>query len=459
VIVTSRAGEYQGLQQKLDRAAQVEMLPLTGREAAGYLRRQFRAKEEQDRWAGVLDCLEADPGGSLTARLGTPWRLTLALIAFRDQGDPSSLLPSPGTPDDQYAQAVDALLLGSFVPAAVRLHAAGRYGEHEVRVWLSVLANGLAWRGRHGRSGIDIRLDEWWTADGHAVIRLSHIVVASLPAVPWLIVSAVTGNAWCLLPAAAVLVLAATTAGGASSAKRGGLRNAGTRRGLRVLGRHAVIGYLQWQVPWVTIGVLYWLVTGLRGGLRSFILEAIGISGAAAFLVGVPAGINRGLMEAFAESAPRAVAPRDVIRADARFRVAVAVTAGILIGLPVGLLFGLASDGSTTLGITLGLGAGLTAGLTAALAGAPNWDTDTPFSPAARLANGAAEGGASAWIRYYLSVLVTRLRGHGPWRFAEFLDWGQRAGLLRVVGVAYQFRHRQLQDLLTTFPSPPSATD
>jgi hypothetical protein len=223
---------------------------------------------------------------------------------------------------------------------------------------------------------------------------------------------------------------------------------------LRVLRQHVWIGYLQWLVPWVTIGVLFWLVTGLRGGLRSLILEAVGISGAAAFLVGVPAGVNRGLMEAFAESAPRAVAPREVIRADARFRIAVAVTAAVLIGLPVGLLFGLASGGSTALGIALGTGAGLTSGLTAALAGAPNWDTDLAFSPAARLTDAAA-GGASAWVRYYLSVLFTRLRGHGPWRFAEFLDWAQRAGLLRVVGVAYQFRHRQLQDLLTTSASPP----
>jgi hypothetical protein len=212
------------------------------------------------------------------------------------------------------------------------------------------------------------------------------------------------------------------------------------------------------MVPWVTIGILFWLVTGLRGGIRSMIYEALGISGAAAFLVGVPAGINRGLMDAFAESAPRAVAPAEVIRTDARFRTVAAVTAAILIGLPVGLLFGLTGGGNgAVLGTALGAGAGLTAGLTAALAGAPNWDTDLPESPASVLIDaGDTSGGASAWTRYYLSVLVTRLRGRGPWHFTAFLEWGQRAGLLRVVGVAYQFRHRQLQDLLTTSTSPPS---
>ena len=33
-------------------------------------------------------------------------------------------------------------------------------------------------------------------------------------------------------------------------------------------------------------------------------------------------------------------------------------------------------------------------------------------------------------------------------RFGAFLDWAHDAGLLRVSGVAYQFRHRQLQEWL-----------
>jgi hypothetical protein len=169
-----------------------------------------------------------------------------------------------------------------------------------------------------------------------------------------------------------------------------------------------------------------------------------------ALLVGIPAGINRGLMDAFADSTPHAVGPREVIRADARFRIAVAVTVAILIGLPAGFFAGLLNGGSYALGVALGAAAGLTAGATAALAGAPNWD---PMSSTGTVVIEVADGGASACARYYVSVLIGHLRRRGPLRFAEFLDWGQRAGLLRVLGVAYQFRHRQLQDLLTTSAS------
>jgi hypothetical protein len=36
-----------------------------------------------------------------------------------------------------------------------------------------------------------------------------------------------------------------------------------------------------------------------------------------------------------------------------------------------------------------------------------------------------------------------------PWRLSRFLNWCCEAGLIRVVGVAYQFRHRELQDYLS----------
>ena len=48
--------------------------------------------------------------------------------------------------------------------------------------------------------------------------------------------------------------------------------------------------------------------------------------------------------------------------------------------------------------------------------------------------------------------MIIAVRQQGPLRFGVFLDWAQQAGLLRVSGVAYQFRHRQLQDWLTSRP-------
>jgi hypothetical protein len=41
-----------------------------------------------------------------------------------------------------------------------------------------------------------------------------------------------------------------------------------------------------------------------------------------------------------------------------------------------------------------------------------------------------------------------------PFRTGSFLNWAYKAGLLRLSGSAYQFRHRELQQWLTTHSSP-----
>jgi hypothetical protein len=60
--------------------------------------------------------------------------------------------------------------------------------------------------------------------------------------------------------------------------------------------------------------------------------------------------------------------------------------------------------------------------------------------------------GAIAWSRSMIGLLVATGRGLLPLRLWTFLDWACEAGLLRVSGATYQFRHRELQDFLTTDP-------
>ncbi|MFE4631020.1 hypothetical protein [Streptomyces mirabilis] len=55
--------------------------------------------------------------------------------------------------------------------------------------------------------------------------------------------------------------------------------------------------------------------------------------------------------------------------------------------------------------------------------------------------------------RRYLVFLLC-IRGRLPWHLGTFLNWAYEAGLLRISGVAYQFRHRELQDWLTAHPTP-----
>jgi hypothetical protein len=100
---------------------------------------------------------------------------------------------------------------------------------------------------------------------------------------------------------------------------------------------------------------------------------------------------------------------------------------GIAVGLALGFAFGVAA----WFGLALGVGT----------AGAVGGDT---------------------WTRYHIAVVIAAIRRSGPLRFGASLDWAYQAGLLRMSGVAYQFRHRQLQDWLCAGsdsvgekPSPP----
>lgn len=59
-------------------------------------------------------------------------------------------------------------------------------------------------------------------------------------------------------------------------------------------------------------------------------------------------------------------------------------------------------------------------------------------------------------IRYLTLLLPTRSTTERPlpWRLDRFLHWCYQAGLVRIAGIGYQFRHRELQDYLARQPQP-----
>jgi hypothetical protein len=67
-------------------------------------------------------------------------------------------------------------------------------------------------------------------------------------------------------------------------------------------------------------------------------------------------------------------------------------------------------------------------------------------------AAGLLNGGAVR--RYLVFVCLARYDKLLPLRLGLFLDWALEAGLLRLAGPAYQFRHRELQQWLATHPKP-----
>lgn len=58
--------------------------------------------------------------------------------------------------------------------------------------------------------------------------------------------------------------------------------------------------------------------------------------------------------------------------------------------------------------------------------------------------------GGGSWLRYVIGVRAAVRQNLLPKRPARFLDWCLRAGLMRMAGSSLQFRHRQLQDWLTS---------
>lgn len=140
---------------------------------------------------------------------------------------------------------------------------------------------------------------------------------------------------------------------------------------------------------------------------------------------------------------------------------------GLGLGFAAGLAFGCAA------GITAGLSYGLAFGLAGELAREPGTSLaaravissdalfglkfGSEFGFPVGLVGGLAyglglAGAAQASRRYVVFLMCSRRRL--PVRLGLFLDWAVTAGLLRYSGHAYQYRHRELQQLRPPTPCP-----
>jgi hypothetical protein len=425
LVITCRHHEYQALTRGIDRATHIEMTPLDGNQAAAYLRGQFRTPDEARRWEPVLAALNASPHGPFAAQLSTPWRLTLALAAFRDADDPAAILPPAWLHPAQYARQVDALLLGRYVPSAVRLHSPGTpYADpKQVGKWLTALAYGLAWQSRHGQSATDITPHDWWRPSGGPAIRLAHTALAALPASACLAVF-ITGPWYTWLQVYGELLVPTMVFSVVFRRYRSPIphrltaRHIATRVGLRSLARRLA--------PWLAVGLVLGLTSWLESGK-----QAVSVGFAALIAFGLAPGVAFGLSGALDDPSPQARRPREVIKASGIYGLVFALVLMLTFVLVNGLAYGFGTFGFGNDGRVIVLRFGFWFGLACSLG---------YF--------------AGAWTRFRITVAVNAARGRAPLRFGAFLDWAVQAGLLRVSGISYQFRHRQLQDWLTS-PSEP----
>jgi len=433
-IVTCRADRYAALPVSIRDATAVEIQPLQPRQIEQHLMQHVADETEELAWLEVLTELRDRPTG-ITARqlaevLSTPWMVTLALTVSRDDTRARDIFFA----GDEVRQPADVkdFLLRRYVKAAItsRDRTGGHYDPDKVIDWLRTIAETAG-----HPSTTDIALHTWGRTveqrhaprlavlhgalSGLAVLAGIMIVLLSVLgqgvlgwrrivdylASPTRLEPTFLGAMLVVLVGILVLPLLAARLASArqpqpSRFRVGRLR---TRRGWRSLVLGTLVGVATGLVGGGAIGLASGLALGLRLALP---IGAVG-GGVAGFAFGVVFGADRGLLPS--------IGPRRVIRGD--------LLHGIALGTTIGTVGGLAA--TVAIGVQFGIAVGIVTAVVCAVVVGP-----------------------VTAIRYLLAVAVMSRTAGLPFRFARFLDWTVDIGLLRVAGVSYQLRHRELSDWL-----------
>ncbi len=371
--------------------------------------------------------------GVLEKCLESPWYLSLAISACRAGQTTVATLEGFGNIEE-----LKGYLIESSIPAAVRLHPRGipaadaiaredapdwlgavpqrLHDPEDVRRWLTTLADHLDWQARHGMPGNSIDLlTIWRLADangGHP--RIVHTVTGVAGGV---LAGLLGGELADGIPG--VLIMSTTIAIGISFGLWAGLRP-NPRPSRVTLPR---VSEIRGQAV-IALAAL----TGILGGIGG---ELIGGDASIGVWEGVSASFAVLVVAGLGGRQVKALQPRDALRTDLAFGLALGVAYAAVGGLPGGLTGGILSHlrlnhyltlpGSITIALLLGIVAGVTLG-------------------------------SRCWLRYAISVAIEATHHRIPLRLERFMDWAYGAGLLRITGVSYQFRHDMLRSSLNPFP-------
>ncbi len=147
LVLTSRPEEYHAAvaDRGISQAVAIELEPLEAPEIKKYLTEATDAPTE--RWRGVFDRLDAEPGGVLAQTLATPLMIWLARTVYQaGRSDPDELLDPVRLAD---REAMESHLLAALVPAAYAPRQtqtrprAFRCTPEQATRWLGFLANRL----------------------------------------------------------------------------------------------------------------------------------------------------------------------------------------------------------------------------------------------------------------------------------------------------------------------------
>lgn len=380
-------------------------------------------------WRPVVNRLDTGrEGDALVAALQSPLRLFLATTGYQDRDkDPNVLTWFTSVPE------LDDHLLELLVPAVTEQHhvqtgSRYRYSASDVQRWLTTLAHYLHREDQAGGSGSDLRLDQLWVAAGNYLPRyLSAIMLTAAVAIAVLVIDlrylipwGLYQNVFSTTAALWGVGLVAATVWGSSrrsvELQRIDLHALRTTAGRRRLGVGLAAGLLGSLVAGLAVGLVGEFTFGHGFGLA----------------VGIPVGIGFGLAFGLTfglEARPTAIdRPRRLV-SQGLVHTAAELAAWLTGALVFGLTIGRVSE--FTFGYRFGPTSGLAVGL------------------AIGLAIGVFNVARAPWPRYTIACLLLAMHRKLPLRPAVFLDWAYDAGLMRLSGIAVQFRHREFQHWLT----------
>jgi hypothetical protein len=379
-------------------AATIRVSDLTIRQVVVYIGKRVI---DPDRWRPVLEKLARDGSGTLQYYLNSPWRLMLAVSVYEgDHGkSPAGLIDDPVDLDER--------LLPSYVRTVTAPRSAKRpprYPPEKAELWLSWLAAYLSENTQTGRivggrtlSGTDLVLHQLWPIAGERAPRNVDTAVAALmsaPGLAWLGIFAFARPmpwkvTYCLV---VVLYLAALWR---------------TSRAYWIE-PHTLDPWQFFNVRWVGL-----LLVAVGCGCFAALVFNPPVGAALGFAALIAGGLSLTPVQALVRRELPLTTPRSPLRSDFGMSLAAGLSAAPVIGLAFSMNLG------ASLGWVVGVAYAALVGLTVAEA---------------------------PWRRYLALLICTR--GKLPWRLGAFLDWTYEAGLLRVSGIAYQFRHDELRNWL-----------
>lgn len=454
VVVVCRTTEFLelsrlGADNGLHGAATITLQPLPADRIGGYLTDYQKAiGATSGIWSEVITCITTEPDGAPATALHTPWMLGLAINALQHDPDTAGRLTGCTTAD-----AVADFLFAAQIPAAVLGREQSKqyrnYTSDNVYTWMQALTRCLEHRRGTGGDGTAIRLDEIWEIAGTTRCRIWHgvtvgVIISVVAAISSGIVLGLVGMLGSepatnptSMPTPVYLLVGALVFGIAAALLLGlafGL-TFGLAVGLVVgLFKTVPATRMVWHAPkrsrWRK-GLAFGLVVGAGVGL---VVRLIGSYHSSGIVVGIIAGLTFVLAFGFSADTEDqlrfAVDERRLIRNDAQAAALTGAMAGLASGAAVALLAVSRAEGADEQKV------GLAFGLVFAIV----------FTTAFGLLIGRAAG------RFFTATLVFRRTKVFPARPTVFLDWARRNGLLRVNGVAYQFRHETYRQWLQRQP-------